>query len=166
MNILRPQEGKPDRRRIVLLIVLAVGVLTASWFLTSPKQADTILVTFPSGTMMETEVADTPEKLLFGLAFRDALPPASGMLYIFEQSDRHKVWTKGFRFPVDMIWADESRHVVHLVERAAPCETDPCATYGPPPTNARYIIETDAGLIQKEKLVTGAELKFTLKLDL
>jgi len=54
--------------------------------------------------------------------------------------------------------------VVHLVERAAPCEKDPCPVYGPPPANARYIIETEAGFIQKEKLATGIELKFTLKL--
>jgi hypothetical protein len=163
MNILTPQEGKPDRRRIVLLILLAVGVLTASWFLTSPREADTIIVTFPGGATVETEVADTPEKLLFGLAFRDALPPASGMLYIFETSDRHKVWTKGFRFPVDMIWADESRHVVHLREHVVPCEKDPCPSYAPP-ENARYLIETEAGFIGKEKLALGAELKFTLKL--
>ncbi len=113
--------------------------------------------------MLETEVADTPEKLLFGLAFRDSLPPDSGMLYIFDTSDRHRVWTKGFRFPVDMVWVDESRHVVHLAERVAPCEKDPCPTYQPP-GHARYVIETEAGFIAREKLAAGAELKFTLKL--
>ncbi len=130
----------------------------------SDSKDDIIIVTFPSGATIDAEVADTPEKLLFGLAFRESLPPAAGMLYIFDTSDRHKVRTKGFTFPVDVIWADESRHVVHLVERAAPCEKDPCPAYGPPPENARYVIETEAGFIKREQLTTGVELKFTLKL--
>lgn len=162
MGILSPSET-PPKRRAVILIVLAVLMIGGVLFLTGPK-SDTIIVTFPSGNMIETEVADTPEKLLFGLAFRDALPPDSGMLYIFDASDRHTVRTKGFLFPVDVIWADESRHVVHLVERAEPCAADPCPAYGPPPENARYVIETRAGFIKQEKLALGAELKFTLKL--
>jgi uncharacterized membrane protein (UPF0127 family) len=144
--------------------VLALLLLTASWFLTNQKDDQTIIVTFPSGKEIETEVADTPEKLLFGLAFRDTLPPDWGMLYIFETSDRHRVRTKGFKFPVDIIWADESRHVVHVLAGAAPCAQDPCPLYGPPPENARYVIETAAGFLEREHVDPGMELKFTLKL--
>jgi len=163
MGILAPSDKPLQHSRAVILIVLAVLMIGGVLFLTGPKN-DTIIVTFPSGKTIETEVADTPEKLLFGLAFRDALPPDSGMLYIFDASDRHAVRTKGFLFPVDVIWADESRHVVHLVERAEPCAADPCPAYGPPPENARYVIETRAAFSKQEKLSPGVELKFTLKL--
>ncbi len=164
MGILTPSTKPPTTQRAVILVVLAIGLLAGSWFFAGPTETDTILVTFPSGTVLETEVADTPEKLLFGLAFRASLPPDTGMLYIFDTSDRHKVRTKAFTFPVDVIWANESRHVVHLVERAQPCPQDPCPAYGPPPENARYVIETEAGFIARERLSTGSELKFTLKL--
>ena len=164
MDILTPSKTPPTTRRAVILIVLALGLLAGSWFFAGPKDTDTIIVTFPSGAVIEAEVADTPEKLLFGLAFRESLPPDTGMLYIFDTSDRHKVRTKAFTFPVDVIWANESRHVVHLVERAQPCVQDPCPAYGPPPENARYVIETEAGFIKRERLSTGVELKFTLKL--
>ena len=163
MGLLTPSETPPTRARAVVLILLAVAVI-GGVLMFSGERDEVIVVTFPSGTLMTTEVANTPEKLLFGLAFREALPPDTGMLYIFETSGRHKVWTKGFTFPVDMIWADESRRVVHLVEQALPCEKDPCPVYGPPPENARYVIETGAGFIKREQLSTGAELKFALKL--
>lgn len=161
MGILAPSETPPSRVRAVVLIVLAVAVIGGVLMFSGDKD-EIIIVTFPSGTAIEAEVADTPEKQLFGLAFRESLPRDRGMLYIFDTSDRHKVRTKGFTFPVDVIWADESRHVVHLVERALPCEKDPCPAYGPPPENARYVIETEAGFIAREKLSTGVELKFTL----
>ncbi len=159
-----PSKSSPKQSRVFVLLVLSLVLIAGSLFLTGRKDTDTIIVTFPSGKEIEAEVADTPEKLLFGLAFRDGLPPDSGMLYIFETSDRHRVRTKGFKIPVDMIWVDESRHVVHLVERADPCPQDPCPLYGPPPENARYVIQTAAGFLEQERLAPGAELKFTLRL--
>lgn len=159
-----PDKGAPKYSRVLVLIGLAVLLLVGSFFLTAPKGNEYIIVTFPSGHEIEAEVADTPEKLLFGLAFREGLPPRSGMLYIFEASDRHRIRTKGFKIPVDVIWVDASRHVVHLVENALPCPEDPCPLYGPPPEDARYVIQTAAGFIREEDLKPGAELKFTLRL--
>lgn len=159
-----PSKSSPKQSRVFVLLVLSLVLIAGSLFLTGRKDTDTIIVTFPSGKEIEAEVADTPEKLLFGLAFRDGLPPDSGMLYIFETSDRHRVRTKGFKIPVDMIWVDASRHVVHLVESADPCPQDPCPLYGPPPENARYVIQTAAGFLEQERLAPGAELKFTLRL--
>lgn len=161
MGVLTPSDAPPTRTRAVILAVLAI-VMIGAVLMFSDSKDEIIIVTFPSGTAIEAEVADTPEKQFFGLAFRESLPPNRGMLYIFDTSDRHRVRTKGFTFPVDVIWADASRHVVHLVERAQPCEKDPCPAYGPPPENARYVIETEAGFIEREKLSTGVELKFTL----
>ncbi len=159
-----PSKSPPKRGRVYVLIALAFLLIMGSWFMTSQKDSDTIIVTFPSGKQLEAEVADTPEKILFGLAFREGLPPDSGMLYIFETSDLHRVRTKGFTFPVDMIWADESRHVVDLVEGAEPCPRDPCPLYGPPPEKVRYLIQTAAGFVKQEGIVRGMELKFTLRL--
>lgn len=160
-----PPSQAPKRIRVVILIVLALGLVTASWFLTDQQnESHTILVTFPSGKILETEVADTPEKLLFGLAFREGLPSDQGMLYIFETSDRHRVKTKGFRFPVDMIWADESRHVVQVIAGAPPCPQDPCPYFGPPPEQVRYLIQAPAGFARENQVAPGGEMKFTLRL--
>ncbi|MBM4123231.1 MAG: DUF192 domain-containing protein [Nitrospira sp.] len=159
-----PSKTPLKRSRIYVLIALALLLVVGSWIMTNQKDSETIIVTFPSGKQLETEVADTPEKLLFGLAFREGLPPDSGMLYIFETSDLHRVRTKAFKFPVDMIWADESRRVVYLVEGAEPCPQDPCPLYGPPPEKIRYLIQTLAGFVEQEGIVPGMELKFTLRL--
>lgn len=164
MDRFEPWKSFPIQRRVIVLIALSLVLIAGSLFLTNQKDSEIIIVTFPNGREIEAEVADTPEKLLFGLAFREGLPPDSGMLYIFETSDRHRMRTKGFKIPVDMIWVDESRHVVHMVEGADPCSQDPCPLYGPPPENARYVIQTPAGFIRHEGLVPGMELKFTLRL--
>ncbi|HZS11761.1 MAG TPA: DUF192 domain-containing protein [Nitrospirales bacterium] len=157
-------KSPANRSRVLVLIVVSIALVGGSVFLMNPGGSDTILVAFPSGAVLETEVADTPEKLLFGLAFRESLPPGSGMLYIFETSDRHRVRTTAFTFPVDIIWVDESHHVVDVHPNAAPCPREPCVAYGPPVENARYVIETAAGFAQQEHVAPGMELKFTLRM--
>lgn len=152
------------RNRVITLALLAILLMSVSVFLTSPKESDTIVVTFPSGTTLETEVADTPEKLLFGLAFREGLPPNTGMLYIFETTGTHRLTTKQYKIAVDMIWLDESRHVIQLSENVPPCSSDICPTYGPGTDPVRYVIQTAAGFVRHEGLEANAELKFALRM--
>ena len=164
VNPLTPPTSPPKRHRVIVLIALALLLMTGTLFLTSKPDPGAIIVTFPSGTEIVTEVADTPQKIFIGLAFRESIPENWGMLYIFASSDLHRLHTRGFKVPVDMIWLDESRYVIHLVEHAQPCDQEPCPFFGPPPTNARYVIQAAAGFARGEGLKPGAELKFTLRM--
>jgi uncharacterized membrane protein (UPF0127 family) len=157
-------ESDQRRKKIVTLVLLVVLLVSVSLFLGGPKESEIIIVEFPNGKTMETEVASTPEKLLFGLAFREGLPADTGMLYIFESTGLHRVQTRQFRIPVDMVWVDESHHVVHILEQVPPCAQDPCPLHGPPSEPVRYLIETEAGYVRREGVATGMELKFTLRM--
>lgn len=160
------QLGNREQRnkRIIMMVLLALLLMSVSLFLGERKESSIIVVTFPSGIQLEAEVADTPEKLLFGLAFRDTLPPYGGMLYIFEQNGLHRITTKEYRFPIDILWIDESHHVIHMLENAEPCGKDPCPFFGPPPEPARYVIQAESGFIQKARVATDDELKYTLRM--
>ena len=155
-------QGVAGKKRIFFLLVMALLLMSGALLFNAPEQTQVINVNFPSGAVLKAEVADTPEKLLFGLAFRNVLPPDEGMVYIFEESGPHRVWTKEFQFPVDVIWVDESKIVVHVVENAPPCMESQCTWYGPPPQKARYIIEANAGFVKQADVTLGAQLKFTL----
>ena len=69
-----------------MMVLLAVLLMSVSMFLVQRDEETIIIVSFPNGIEIEAEVADTPEKLLFGLAFQEALPANSGMIYIFEST--------------------------------------------------------------------------------
>ncbi|MFN3681229.1 MAG: DUF192 domain-containing protein [Nitrospira sp.] len=153
-----------SKNRIVMMVLLAFLLMSLSVFIGERRESSVIVVQFPSGIELEAEVADTPEKLLFGLAFRDRLPPNGAMLYIFEENGLHRVRTKEYRFPVDILWVDESHHVVHMVEHAEPCFHDPCPFYGPPPVAARYVIQTEAGFLKKTGVKQSDELKYSLRM--
>ena len=155
-------KGAPDKKRIFFLLVMALLLISGALLFNAPEQSEVINVNFPGGVVLRAEVADTPEKLLFGLAFRSALPPGEGMVYIFGESGPHRVWTKEFQFPVDIIWVDESKVVVHVAEKVPPCIETRCPWYGPPPRDARYIIEANAGFVEEAKVAIGTQLTFSL----
>ena len=157
-------QGQPSKKRLIFLVAMSLLLISGALLFNRPEQTQVIHVSFPNGKILEAEVADTPEKLLFGLAFREFLPADKGMLYIFDQSAPHRIWTKEFRIPVDVIWIDESKMVVHVVEGVEPCSQDPCPWYGPPPRNARYVIEANAGFTKRAGVVPGTKLKFTLRM--
>lgn len=157
-------EGGQKKKRIVTLALMAIFLMSASFFLIDRKEETIIIVSFPSGREIEAEVADTPEKLLVGLAFREALPTNGGLLYIFESTGQNHLWTKAYRFPVDMIWVDESHHIVGLKEHVAPCLEDDCPKYSSSPEAVRYAIQTEAGFIKREGVAVGQELKYTLRM--
>ncbi len=162
----RAAEGPltPNRKRILFLVLMSLLLISGAMLFNAPQETEIIEVRFPSGTKLQAEVAETPEKLLFGLAFREILPENHGMLFFFETSGLHKVWTKQYQFNVDLIWVDESKHVVHIVETAVPCPNDPCEWYGPPPERARYLIQANSGFVARAQVSVGHELVFALRL--
>ena len=120
-----------------------------------------IPLTLPSGTVLQVEVMVKDEDRAMGLMFRPSLPKDRGMLFIFERSDFHSIWMKNCKFPIDIVWLDEDKKVVHVAESVPPCKADPCPVYNPL-RRAAYVVELNAGQARREKAVLGAAFAFTL----
>jgi len=120
-----------------------------------------IPLTLPSGTVLQVEVMVKDEDRAMGLMFRPSLPKDRGMLFIFERPDFHGIWMKNCRFPIDIVWLDEERKVVHVAESVPPCKAEPCPVYNPL-RRAAYVVELNAGQAKREKAVLGAAIGFTL----
>ena len=154
----------PSKKRVIFLVLMALLLISGAMMFNAPRQTEIIEVRFSSGAKLQAEVALTPEALYIGLAFREGLPEDGAMIFLFEQSGLHKVRTHGYKFPVDLIWVDESKQIVYVKEAAMPCVEDPCPWHGPPPENARYVIETNMGFIQKAEAEVGTDLIFALRM--
>jgi len=140
-------------------VLLAVGVVAlAAGAAASPA---VVPLTLPSGTVLQVEVMVKDEDRAMGLMFRPSLPRDHGMLFIFERPDFHGIWMKNCKFPIDILWLDEERKVVHVAESVPPCKADPCPVYNPL-RRAAYVVELNAGQARKEKAILGSTVAFTL----
>jgi uncharacterized membrane protein (UPF0127 family) len=101
------------------------------------------------------------EDRAMGLMFRPSLPLDRGMLFLFERPDFHGIWMKNCKFPIDILWLDEKRKVVHVEESVPPCKAEPCPVYQPL-QRASYVVELNAGQARREKALVGASLDFAV----
>ena len=120
-----------------------------------------IPLTLPSGKVLQTEVMVKDEDRMMGLMFRPSLPLDHGMLFLFDDMGKHTIWMKNCKFPIDILWLDENRRVVHLEEAVPPCKAEPCPVYAPL-REAAYVVEINAKQARREKALVGSEIKFTL----
>jgi uncharacterized protein len=127
----------------------------------SPASPAVIPLTLPSGRVFQTELMINDQDRAMGLMFRPSLPADRALLFVFGELDFHGIWMKNCRFPIDIVWLDENKKVVHVAARVPHCTKDPCPVYEPM-RRAAYVVEMNAGAARREKVVVGAALGFTL----
>ncbi len=110
----------------------------------------------------DVEVVSQEKDLQRGLLFRQSLAQNAGMVFIFSHSGKHSFWMKDTLIPLDMIWMDYARRVVHIEQNVPPCHRDPCPTYTPQ-NDALYVLEINANLVPQIGLHIGDEMEFRLK---
>ena len=120
-----------------------------------------IKVFFRNGKSVTAELAVSDEERARGLMFREKILPDQGMLFVFDREDLHSFWMKNTLVPLDMLWLDSQRRVIHIAAHVPPCREEPCPSYGPE-SPARYVLELRAGGAAANGIKTGDQLQFVL----
>ena len=149
----------PSMRTNWLLVALF------GWLLLQPAttEADDHLVQIrlPNGTIINAEIADTQRKRAEGLMFREHLPRDRGMLFTFGQAQPWTFWMKNTKIPLDIIWMNEKKQVIHIMHRVPICTRtdDGCPQYQPNDP-ALYVLELGSGEAERLKIERGTKLQF------
>jgi len=147
------------QRKIGLsLLVLCAGSLL---FCQTARSDRYIKVYLPGGASVTAELAVTAAEREKGLMFREKLLADQGMLFVFEEEAKYAFWMKNTLIPLDMLWLDKERRIVHIWRNVPPCTKDPCPSY-PPDRAGRYVLELAAGASDRFGLKLFDRLEFTL----
>ena len=114
-----------------------------------------------NGVGLVADIAETGEQRSKGLAIKDNLNEIEGMLFVFSEPRQYVFWMKDMKFPIDIIWLDSNKTVVHVEHSLDPCGPVSCQTYGPG-ADSFYVLETVAGFADKYGVIEGTKVKFDL----
>lgn len=103
-------------------------------------------------TTVQASVASTPETRQQGLSDTPYLPTEIVKLFIFDTAEPWSIWMKDMNYPIDILWLDESKRVVHIEQGVAP---DTYPTTFLPPVPALYVIETKNGYTAASNITVG-----------
>jgi uncharacterized membrane protein (UPF0127 family) len=118
-------------------------------------------INLPDGTTIHAELAIKPVELASGMRFRDSLPAGRGMLFVHDRLGFYKYWMYQVRFPLDIIWLDDSRRVVEIAANCPPCAgpEDKCPTFGGNHPS-QFVLELNAGMAARHGVQNGVVLNF------
>ena len=149
------------RRSLALFFILLLSFPCCTLAANDPTPPGLIPITIPGGTIIHAELADTPKKRAEGLMYREHLEPNRGMLFTFFQPQAWTFWMKNTKIPLDIIWMNEKKQVIHIESNAPICTRtdDSCPQYRPN-EDALYVLELEGGRAESLKLQRGSKLQF------
>lgn len=132
-------------------------VLGCAFRISSSGTPETKGDSFKVDTCLSLELLSTNSERTLGLSGRRTMDQNKGMLFDFKQPAEYCMWMKDMHFALDMIWLDEQKEIVYMIEGVTP-ETYPKAFCGP--ASARYVVEVNQGVVKAGDLHVGQRLRF------
>lgn len=140
---------------LIALMLILVG--SAAYFILEPKLRPHVTMHVGDG-VFTAQVLKTDKERAKGLSGRAGLGVDEAVLFVFDSDSKWSMWMKEMHFPIDIVWLDKSKKVVHIVKNVPP-ESYPKETFTPT-EDARYVVEFAAGTVEKKAIVIGKEAKF------
>ena len=141
----------------ILFGIAAVAALLIFGIRFIPPQASFFTQVALDGVSVSAEVAMDSVSRAKGLSGRSRLGENEGMLFWFENPDRHAIWMKDMRFPIDILWIRKGR-VVDVVSRApapSPGTPDSVLPVYRPREEAEWALEVSAGFTERHGIRAG-----------
>jgi uncharacterized protein len=115
-----------------------------------------------NGLVLLADISVTNEQRTKGLSVKDGLAENEAMLFVFDNEAEHTFWMKDMKFPIDIIWIDSDKTIVHIEHNLQPCGYGLlCPTYKPG-QDSLYVLETVGGFAEKHDVVQGTRVQFEL----
>jgi len=156
------------RRNLLIGIVIATLIFGAAYLakaLTSRPPADLLVASSMDDNVeigrigsgfFNFEIADTAAERQQGLSGRASLSDTKALLFVLDKPVKECIWMKDMKFSIDILWFDSNKKLVHEKRNVSP-ETYPekfC-----PPVDTKYIVETAAGVAEKNRIKLGDKLE-------
>ena len=118
-------------------------------------RTEDIAIQTPRGTVrVSAEVAQTEQEQEQGLMYREKLEEGTGMWFAFSDSVPRKFWMKNTKIPLDIIFLNSKKEIIHIVKNAQPCVTPQCEFF-PSVAPAMFALEVPAGFTEANGVENG-----------
>ena len=120
------------------------------------QTVDATIYTQKGELPLQLELAATPETRVKGLMHRDSLDPLDGMLFLFPTPHDYSFWMKDTRLPLDMLFIDAQRRIVHIEAQVAPYSKSERSSG----QAIVAVIELDGGRASAESIAEGDHVRY------
>jgi uncharacterized membrane protein (UPF0127 family) len=103
-------------------------------------------------------IAKTEKERQKGLMFQTHLGRKEGMLFLFDNDQIQSFWMKNTYLSLDLVFMDDKRLIVDVLEDLPPCPSESCPVYYSR-VPARYVLELKGGFIRQFNVQKGSVVR-------
>jgi len=148
----------------LLLILTAILTLTACGSKAPQTEKLSEASVKINDVKIKAEVVKTQAEIQKGLSGRASLAQDKGMLFVYDEPGRYAFWMKGVKFPLDFIWIRDDK-VVDLDLNVPIVKNGQKPTEYMPLNEVNYVLEVNAGFVEKHGIKQGDTVKIKLDKD-
>ncbi|MFZ5875201.1 MAG: DUF192 domain-containing protein [Nitrospirota bacterium] len=119
------------RKTLWIVTAALVAVVVLLQFCPAARHQMNAYTLKTSSGSLTVDQFDSPERRLFVLGALTSFPPGRGVWFVFEDTERARLWSKNLQVEADVLWLDDTRQVVDRDVRVAPCADLDCPEYTP-----------------------------------
>lgn len=108
-------------------------------------------------------LAMSNKQIVKGLVIKNQLKENEGMLFVYQLPAKYRFSMRGMKFPIDIIWLNNARKVIHIEHSLEPCPSNIDCPKFIPSAAALYVLETIAGFSNKHDVKIGTQIDFHLQ---
>ena len=106
------------------------------------------------------DLANTSEERQIGLMNRESMEQDEGMVFVFDSPLEVSFWMKDTLIPLDIIFINETGHIVNIAEAAPePDVSDSLLTRYPSDGPILWVVEINQGICAAEGIVPGTYIE-------
>lgn len=134
-----------------MLVVAVAVVLIISMF-----QPTTVL--HIGNGVFDARIASTQVTREKGLGGVTNLSSRQAMIFAFPSDAEWQMWMKDMKVPIDIVWLDKDKTVIHSVINVSPDNSAIFSSTSP----ARYVVELPAGTVDDQHIQAGHTATFDI----
>ncbi len=142
------------RKLFVLLFFYSIIIFGCHSQNEASSNADELYALPVGDTIVNIEIADTPDERRVGLMFRESMPDDHGMLFVFEYERVLAFWMKNTRIPLSIAYIKKDGTIAQILDmepfdqrsHKSNCEV-------------QYALEVNKGWFDKHGIEVGDKIK-------
>ena len=156
-------------KRLIFLLTLSLTIVSTSCKEDRKVITQTEVTFTKEGTLtifksidstrvsLDIEIADTEYDIQTGLMYRNSMASNQGMLFVFDDETERYFYMKNTKIPLDLIYINGAKSIVSFQKNAKPFDESSLPSNAP----AKYVLEVNAGLVDKWGIAIGDQFDFT-----
>lgn len=139
--------------RILAVLLFSLLALIAGPAVADDAAGDRVVIETASGAKhgFKVELAITPEQQMRGLMYRESLPAAAGMLFLYDDPVLASFWMRNTLIPLDLIFIRPDGRIANIHANAKPLDETPLRSTEP----VTGILEINGGLAARLGIKAG-----------